>query len=100
MYDRFAGGRRRALALIERSLRGPGNASGAGVVWGGEVDGPVAGAMPAFSVDEGLARSRAFLRLSLRVAPPWRWPLALALYWAGGRASPIPPLRAFYVDAL
>ena len=100
MYDRFAGGRKRALALIDRSLREPGNASSADVVWVAELDGRVAGAMAAFAVDEGLARSRSFLRLALRVAPPWRWPLALALYWAGGRASPTPPPRALYVDAL
>jgi ribosomal protein S18 acetylase RimI-like enzyme len=100
MYDRFAGGRERALALLERSLREPGNASSADVVWVAELDGAVVGAMAAFPVAEALARSRAFLGLALRVAPPWRWPLALSLFWAGGRASPTPPARAFYVDAL
>ncbi|MGH2804014.1 MAG: GNAT family N-acetyltransferase [Thermoleophilaceae bacterium] len=56
--------------------------------------------MAAFPVDEAAARSRAFLRLALRGAPPWRWPAALYLYWAGGRAAPTPPASAFYVDAL
>jgi ribosomal protein S18 acetylase RimI-like enzyme len=32
--------------------------------------------------------------------PPWRWPTALYLYWAGGRAAPTPPASAFYIDAL
>ncbi|HEX3277829.1 MAG TPA: GNAT family N-acetyltransferase [Thermoleophilaceae bacterium] len=100
MYDRFAGGRKRALALLERSLREPGNASSADVVWVAELDGRVVGAMAGFPVAEALARSRSFLALALRAAPPWRWPLALSLYWAGGRASPSPPPRAFYVDAL
>jgi ribosomal protein S18 acetylase RimI-like enzyme len=100
MYDRFAGGRERALALLERSLREPGNASSADVVWVAELDGRVAGAIAAFGVDEALARSRSFLGLALRVAPPWRWPLALSLFWAGGRASPNPPPRSLYVDAL
>lgn len=100
MYDRFAGGRTRALALLDRSLREPGNASSADVVWVAELDGRVAGVMAAFPVADALPRSRAFLRLALRVAPPWRWPLALSLYWAGGRASPSPPARALYVDAL
>jgi ribosomal protein S18 acetylase RimI-like enzyme len=100
MYDRFAGGRERALRVIERSLGEPGNASSAEVVWVAEVDGQVAGAMAAFPVGEAAPRSRAFLRLALRAAPPWRWPMALWLYWAGGRAAPSPPVTAFYVDAL
>jgi ribosomal protein S18 acetylase RimI-like enzyme len=100
MYDRFAGGRRRALGLLERSLERPGNASSADVVWVAEVDGRVAGAMAAFPVRDAVARSRAFLRLALRSLPPWRWPAALSLYWTGGRAAPAPPPMAFYVDAL
>jgi ribosomal protein S18 acetylase RimI-like enzyme len=56
--------------------------------------------MAAFPVDEAVGRSRAFLRLTLRGSPAWRWPRALRLYSAGGRASPSPPASAFYVDAL
>jgi ribosomal protein S18 acetylase RimI-like enzyme len=100
MYDRFAGGRDRALRVLERSLSEPGNASSAEVVWVAELDGAVAGVMAAFPVDEAAARARAFLRLAVRGAPPWRWPVALYLYWAGGRAAPSPPASAFYVDAL
>jgi ribosomal protein S18 acetylase RimI-like enzyme len=100
MYNRFAGGQDRALRLLERSLAEPGNASSADVVWVAEVGGRVAGAMAAFPVDEAVARSAAFLRLALRTAPPWGWPRALVLYWAGGRAAPSPPSPSFYVDAL
>jgi ribosomal protein S18 acetylase RimI-like enzyme len=100
MYDRFAGGRERALRVLERSLAEPGNASSAEVVWVAAVDGEVAAAMAAFPVDEAGDRARAFLRLALRGAPPWRWPVALYLYWAGGRAAPSPPESALYVDAL
>jgi ribosomal protein S18 acetylase RimI-like enzyme len=100
MYNRFAGGPDRALRLLERSLAEPGNASSADVVWVAEVDGRVAGAMAGFPVDEAVARSTAFLRLALGSAPPWRWPKALMLYWAGGRAAPSPPSPSFYVDAL
>lgn len=100
MYDRFAGGRERALRVLERSLAAPGNASSAEVVWVAAVDGQVAGAMAAFPVEEASARARAFLRLAMRGAPPWRWPVALYLYWAGGRAAPSPPASALYVDAL
>jgi ribosomal protein S18 acetylase RimI-like enzyme len=100
MYDRFAGGRDRALRVLERSLDEPGNASSAEVVWVAALDGEVAAAMAAFPVDEAAPRARAFLRLALRGAPPWRWPVALYLYWAGGRAAPSPPASAFYIDAL
>jgi ribosomal protein S18 acetylase RimI-like enzyme len=100
MYDRFSGGRERALRALERSLAEPGNASSAEVVWVVTLDGQVAGAMAAFPVDDAAPRARAFLRVALRGAPPWRWPVALYLYWAGGRAAPSPPASAFYVDAL
>jgi ribosomal protein S18 acetylase RimI-like enzyme len=100
MYDRFAGGRERALRVLERSLKEPGTASSADVVKVVSLDRHVAGAMAAFPVDEAGARARAFLRLALRVAPPWRWPTAMYLYWAGGRAAPSPPASALYIDAL
>jgi GNAT superfamily N-acetyltransferase len=100
MYDRFSGGRERALRVLERSLGEPGNASSAEAIWVAEVDERPVGVMAAFPVDEAGDRSRAFLRLALRSSPPWRWPTALYLYWAGGRAAPTPPASAFYVDAL
>lgn len=100
MYNRFAGGRERALRTLERAFHELGNSAAAEVVWVAEVEGVIAAAMAAFPVDEALARSRAFLRLALRGAPFWRWPGALRLYWLGGRASPSPPPAAFYIDAL
>jgi ribosomal protein S18 acetylase RimI-like enzyme len=100
MYDRFAGGRERALRVLERAFAEPGNLASAECVWIAEVDGEVAAAMAAFPVDEAARRSRAFLRVALRGSPVWRWPGALRLYQAGGRASPSPPSSAFYVDAL
>jgi len=100
MYDRFAGGRERALRALERSLAEPGTASSAEVVRIATMGGRTAAVMAAFPVDEAAARARAFLGLALRGAPPWRWPTALHLYWAGGRAAPSPPDSALYVDAL
>ena len=100
MYNRFAGGRERALRTLERAFHELGNSAAAEVVWVAEVEGVIAAAMAAFPVDEALARSRAFLRLALRGAPVWHWPGALRLYWLGGRASPSPPPAAFYIDAL
>jgi ribosomal protein S18 acetylase RimI-like enzyme len=100
MYDRFAGGRERALRTLERAFHEPGNSAGADAVWVGELEGRTAAAMAGFPVDEAVARSRAFLRLALRGSPAWRWPGALRLYWLGGRVSPSPPPAAFYIDAL
>lgn len=100
MYNRFAGGRERALRTLERAYHEPGNSAGADAVWIAEVEGRVAAAMAGFPVDEALPRSRAFLHLALRGSPVWRWPGALRLYWLGGRASPSPPPAAFYIDAL
>jgi ribosomal protein S18 acetylase RimI-like enzyme len=100
MYDRFAVGRERALRTLERAVGEPGNVASAEVVWVVELDGSVAAAMTAFPVQEAARRSRAFLRLALRAAPLWHWPRAVGLFWRGGRASPGPPARALYIDAL
>ena len=100
MYDRFSGGHERALRLLERAFETPGNLASAECVWVADVGGELAGAMAAFPVDEAHERSRAFLRLTLRTTPAWRWPRTLRLYRAGGRASPSPPAAALYVDAL
>jgi ribosomal protein S18 acetylase RimI-like enzyme len=100
MYERFAGGRERALATLERGFGEPGNVASGEVTWLVELDGRPAAAMAAFPVVEAGERSRAFLRLTLRETPFWRWPLALRLYWAGGHATPKPREDSLYVDAL
>ncbi len=51
MYDTFAGGRERALRLIERAFDVPGNAHSAEIIWVAEVDGAPAGAMAADHVE-------------------------------------------------
>ncbi|MBA2420194.1 MAG: GNAT family N-acetyltransferase [Thermoleophilaceae bacterium] len=56
--------------------------------------------MAAFPVDQTPRRARAFLTLTLRSLPPWRWPPTLRLYYAGARAAPPPPAGSLYVDAL
>jgi ribosomal protein S18 acetylase RimI-like enzyme len=100
MYMRFSGGRERALATLERAFSEPGNVASGEVAWVVEVDGRPAAAMAAFPVAEAGDRSRAFLRLTLRGTPVWRWPGTLRLYWAGGHANPKPREDSFYVDAL
>ena len=100
MYMRFSGGRERALATLERAFLEPGTVASGEVTWLVELDGRPAAAMAAFPVSEAPARSRAFLGLTLRGTPFWRWPGTLRLYWIGGRASPKPRDDSLYVDAL
>ncbi|HEX4759455.1 MAG TPA: GNAT family N-acetyltransferase [Thermoleophilaceae bacterium] len=100
MYDRFAGSRKRALRLLERSVETPGNSSSAEIVTVAEQDETVAGALAAFPVGEAALRSRAFLSLTARSIPPWRWFGAAWLFWAGAHATPSPPQATLYVDAL
>jgi ribosomal protein S18 acetylase RimI-like enzyme len=100
MYERFSGGRERALATLEQAFAEPGSVASGEVAWLVELDGQPVAAMAAFPVAEASERSRAFLRLTLRGTPVWRWPRTLRLYWAGGRANPKPPDDSFYIDAL
>jgi ribosomal protein S18 acetylase RimI-like enzyme len=100
MYDRFAGGRERALRVLQRAFGTGGNNASAEVITLAELDGRVASAMAAFPVEESSDRAAAFLQIALASMPPWRWPGALRLYWAGARAAPSPPRGALYVDAL
>lgn len=100
MYDRFAGGGERALRILERSVEVPGNSSSYENVTIAELDSRVAGALATFPVGEAAARSRALLKLSLGALPPWRWPGALWLFWAGAHSAPTPPEASLYVDAL
>jgi ribosomal protein S18 acetylase RimI-like enzyme len=100
MYQRFSGGRDRAIATLEHAFREPGNLASGEVAWLAEHDGRPAAAMAAFPVSEAAGRSRAFLGLTLRGTPFWRWPGTLRLYWIGGRAGPRPRDNSFYIDAL
>jgi len=100
MYMRFSGGRERALATLERAFHEPGNLASGDVTWLAEVDGEPAAVMAGFPVIQAAERSRAYLGLTLRGTPFWRWPSVLFLYWIGGRASPAPRNDSFYIDAL
>jgi GNAT superfamily N-acetyltransferase len=100
LYDLFTGGPERAAMILRAAYSRPGTSSSREVVTVAEVDGRVAGAMSAFPVIEGDTRARAFLRLTLRHTPPWRWPRTLHLFRLGGRLTPAAPVDAIYVDAL
>jgi ribosomal protein S18 acetylase RimI-like enzyme len=56
--------------------------------------------MAAFPVSEASERSRAYMDLTLKGTPLWRWPGVMRLYWVGGRASPRPREHSLYIDAL
>ena len=100
MYDRYAGSRRLAERALSRALAREGNTASADVVRVAELDGRVAGAMAAMPFDEWAPRAQAFLSVTLRSIPPWRWPAALWLYRASGRTAPEPPRASFYIDSL
>ena len=100
MYMRFSGGRERALATLERAFHEPDNLASGDVIWIAEIDGQPAAVMAGFPVIQAAERSRAYLDLTLRGTPFWRWPGVLYLYCIGGRASPAPRNDSFYIDAL
>ena len=100
LYDRFAGGPERAQRVLRKAFARAGSNASAEVIWVAELDDQVAAAMAAFPVEQTPRRARAFLSLTLRSLPPWRWPATLRLYYAGARAAPPPPAMSFYVDAL
>jgi ribosomal protein S18 acetylase RimI-like enzyme len=88
------------MRVIAAAVEVTGTNASREVVTVAELNGTIAGAMAAFPVEEAGFRARAFLRVTLRNLPLWRWPAALRLYQAGGRAAPAPPEGSFYVDAL
>lgn len=100
MYDRYAGSRELALRALDHALRSDGTAASADVVTVAEIGGRVAGAMASMPFAEWTPRANAFLRVTLRSIPPWRWPSALWLYRASGRTTPEPPAASLYVDSL
>jgi ribosomal protein S18 acetylase RimI-like enzyme len=100
MYDLFTGGREGALRVLRDAYAREGNSASREVVTVAELDGRIAGVMAAFPVPEGDPRARAFLRLTLRRIPPWRWMRTLRVFRLGGRLTPPAPPNALYVDAL
>ena len=100
LYDRYAGTRALAERAITRALAREGTTASADVVYVAELGGQVAGAMAAMPYPDWTPRAHAFLRVTLRSIPPWRWPRAIAVYRASGRVAPEPPRSCFYVDSL
>jgi ribosomal protein S18 acetylase RimI-like enzyme len=99
-YDAYAGGARRALAMLESVYVKRGHAASYErcrvVLAGDELVGVLAG----FPVLEGDQLARRFVRLTVPRLPPWAWPKTVRHLRAAGLLSPRPPADAFYVDAL
>lgn len=100
MYDRYTGSRRLAERTLRRALRREANTASADVVWVADLDEDVAGAMAAMPFEDWTPRAQRFLQVTLSSIPPWRWPAALSLYRASGRAAPEPRHDCLYVDSL
>jgi ribosomal protein S18 acetylase RimI-like enzyme len=100
LYDRYAGSPGLARRALTRALARDHTTASADVVWVADLDGTVAGAMAAMPAEWWAPRSRAFLSVTLRAIPPWRWPAALWLYRTGARAAPALPANSLYVDSL
>lgn len=100
LYDRYAGSRALAERAITRALGVEGTTASAEVVYVADIDGRVAGAMAAMAYSEWTPRAQAFLRVTLRSIPFWRWPAAIGTYRASARAGPVPPDASLYVDSL
>jgi ribosomal protein S18 acetylase RimI-like enzyme len=99
-YDAFAGRQERARRMLAALWELRGHTASweicAVAVAGGELAGVLAG----YPVAEGDRRARRFLRLAIPRLPPRQWPGVWRHLRAAGRLAPLPPARAFYVDAL
>jgi ribosomal protein S18 acetylase RimI-like enzyme len=97
IYDRFAGNRERALAILEEAFVTPGNVASREVVRVVELEGRPVAAMAAFPIADGPERARRFIRLAIRRVPVWLWLRTMRLYTAGTRVA---REDALYIDAL
>jgi ribosomal protein S18 acetylase RimI-like enzyme len=99
-YDAYAGGERRALALLRAVYPRSGHAASYELcrvaVAGEEVIGLVAG-FPVAAADQ---MARRFVALTVPRLPPWHWAGTLRHLRAAGTLSPHPPRNAYYIDAL
>jgi ribosomal protein S18 acetylase RimI-like enzyme len=99
-YDAYAGGSRRARAMLDAVYAKRGHAASFErcrvALAGDEIVGLLAG----FPVPDGDRLARRFVRLTVPRLPPWSWPKTLSHLRHAGLLSPHPPADAYYVDAL
>lgn len=99
-YDAFAGGRERALTLLDELYPHGRHSASHDVCTVAEIDGRVVGAMASFPAADGDRQARRLLRMCFARMAPWRWPRTAGHLRAASLVSPLPPTDSFYVDAL
>jgi ribosomal protein S18 acetylase RimI-like enzyme len=99
-YDAYAGGGRRALAMLRAVFPRPGHAASYELCRVAVAGEQIVGLLAGFPVADGDRLARRFVALTVPRLPPWRWPGTLRHLKAAGTLSPHPPHNAYYVDAL
>jgi ribosomal protein S18 acetylase RimI-like enzyme len=100
-YVAYAGGERRAVAILSAIFARPGHAASfdcTHVAVAG--NGDIAGVLAGFPVDDGDRRARRFVALTLPRIRPWSWPATYRHLRAAEGVSPSLPDDVYYVDAL
>jgi ribosomal protein S18 acetylase RimI-like enzyme len=99
-YDAYAGGARRAVAMLEAVYPRRGHAASYECCRVALAGDEVVGLLAGFTVPDGDRLARHFVRMTVPRLPPWTWPRTLRHLRAAGLLSPHPPADAYYVDAL
>jgi ribosomal protein S18 acetylase RimI-like enzyme len=99
-YNAYAGGSRRARAMLEAVFPKRGHAASFECCRVALASDEIVGVLAGFPVPEGDRLARRFVRLTVPRLPPWAWPKTLGHLRAAGLLSPHPPFDAYYVDAL
>jgi ribosomal protein S18 acetylase RimI-like enzyme len=99
-YDAYAGGERRARALLRGVWPRRAHAASYEVCRVAELNGTVVGVLAGFPVANADPLARRFVTLTLPRIPPWRWRRLFRHLSAASAVSPHPPPSAYYVDAL
>ena len=99
-YTAYAGGEQRARRLLRALYPRAGHTASWDICRVAEAGGELVGVMAAFPSDAGDELARRFVRLTLRLSPPWRVPALYRHLRATSAISPHPPPGTLYVDAL
>lgn len=100
LYDRYFGGRARALCELGRVFARPGHSTSYEVSAVAVPGGTPVGVIVGYPSAQGDRLTRRFFTLTLARMAPWRWPSALGFLRALGAADLEPPAGSWYVDAL
>jgi ribosomal protein S18 acetylase RimI-like enzyme len=99
-YDAFAGSEERARALLAGLWERGGHTASWEICTVATAGEDLVGVLAGYPVADGDRLARRFLRLAIPRLPARQWPGVWRHLRAAGRLAPLPPARAFYVDAL